>query len=122
MNLEGVGDGELPLIQGKQPDSKEEVWVAAALERLKLKYIYQFELVSASVRGGIVIDFLVLTPFVVPVEVLGEYWHTGEMGSDDRMRQAIIEQQIGNKVVNLWTVDLPDPETTYSKVRHELRA
>lgn len=112
----------LPAIQGKTPDSKEEVWVAMALDKLKLRYIFQFELVSASVRGGIVIDFLVLNPFSIPIEIMGEYWHTGEMGSDDRFRQAIIEQMIGNKVVNLWTADLIDEQTTYSKVKHELRA
>ncbi len=111
---------ELPLIQGKQPDSKEEVWVAQALDKLKLKYIFQFELVTAGLRGGILIDFLVLTPFTVPVEIMGEYWHTGEMGADDKLRQSFIEKAIGNKVVNLWTLDLVDPETTYSVVRREL--
>ena len=111
---------DLPAIQGKQPDSKEEVWVAMALDRLKMPYIYQFELIGASLRGGILIDFLVLFPFATPVEVLGEYWHTGELGADDRFRQAIIEQMIGRPVVNLWTEDLVDPETTYSTVRREL--
>lgn len=112
---------ELPQIQGKQPDSKEEVWVAMALDRLKLRYIYQFEIFGGtSLRGGILIDFLVWNPFETPVEVLGEYWHTGEMGSDDKFRQAIIEQVFNKQVVNLWTQDLIDPETTYSVVRNEL--
>lgn len=111
---------ELPQIQGKQPDSKEEVWVAMALDKLKIPYIFQFELIGARLRGGILIDFLVLNPFGTPVEVMGEYWHTGEMGSDDMFRQAIIEQMIGRPVVNLWTQDLIDPETTYSVVRREL--
>ena len=111
---------DLPQIQGKQPDSKEEVWVAMALDKLKIPYIFQFELIGARLRGGILIDFLVLNPFGTPVEVMGEYWHTGEMGSDDMFRQAIIEQMIGRPVVNLWTQDLIDPETTYSVVRREL--
>ena len=111
---------ELPLIQGKQPDSKEEVWVSMALEKLRIPYIFQFELLNARLRGGILIDFWVLFPFATPIEVLGEYWHTGELGSDDKMRQAIIEQMIGRHVINLWTEDLTDPETTYSKVRSEL--
>ncbi len=112
---------DLPQIQGKQPDSKEEVWVAQALDRLKLRYIYQFSMFGgASLRGGILIDFLVLNPFGTPVEVMGEYWHTGEMGSDDKFRQAIIEQVFNKQVVNLWTQDLIDPETTYSVVRREL--
>lgn len=111
---------ELPLIQGKQPDSKEEVWVAQALEKLKLRYIFQFQLIPAGLRGGIVIDFLVLHPFSIPVEIMGEYWHTGEMGADDKLRQSFIEKAIGNKVINLWTLDLVDPETTYSVVRRNI--
>lgn len=112
---------DLPQIQGKTPDSKEEVWVAQALDRLKLSYIFQFEIFGGTrVRGGILIDFLVFAPFATPVEVLGEYWHTGELGADDKFRQAIIEQEFHQKVVNLWTQDLLDPETTYSIVRNEL--
>lgn len=111
---------DLPQVQGKQPDSKEEFWVSLALDRLKIPYIFQFELLQATLRGGIKIDFLVLFPFAIPVEVMGEYWHTGEMGSDDKMRQAIIEQMIGHEVVNLWTLDLVDQETTYTKVRQAL--
>lgn len=113
---------ELPSIQGKRPDSKEEVWVAMALDKLKLRYIFQFELINARLRGGIVIDFLVLYPFSIPIEILGDYWHTGQMGADDKLRQGIIEQMIGNKVVNLWTKELTDPDTTFAKVRHEIRA
>ena len=112
---------DLPEIQGKRPDSKEEVWVAQALEKLKIPFIFQFELLESRLRGGILIDFLVLFPFAIPIEIMGEYWHTGEMGSDDKLRQAIIEQMIGHEVVNLWTLDLVDPETTYSKVRAAVR-
>ena len=112
---------DLPPIQGKQPDSKEEVWVAMALDKLKLPYIFQFEIFGGTgVRGGILIDFVVWNPFATPIEVLGEYWHTGELGADDKFRQAQIEQVFHRKVVNLWTQDLIDPETTYSVVRREL--
>lgn len=111
---------DLPPIQGKKPDSNEELWVAMALDKLRIPYIFQFELIAATLRGGITIDFLVLFPFATPIEVMGEYWHTGEMGSDDKLRQAIIEQMIGRPVINLWTQDLIDPETTYSVVRREL--
>jgi hypothetical protein len=112
---------DLPQIQGKQPDSKEEYWVAMALDKLKLPYIFQFEIFGGSrIRGGIMIDFLVFNPFGTPVEVLGEYWHTGELGADDKFRQGLIEQEFNRKVVNLWTQDLIDPETTYSVVRREL--
>ena len=107
----------LPEIQNKQPDSKEEVWVAMALDRLKVPYIYQFDLFgNATVRGGILIDFLVLRPFTQALEIQGEHWHTGQLGADDRLRKAIIEAE-GIPVEYLWAVDLPTPDATYSKVR-----
>lgn len=108
---------ELPEIQGKRPDSKEEVWVAMALDKLKIPYIYQFDLFgTARIRGGIVIDFLLLRPFTQALEIQGEYWHTGQFSSGDRLRKAIIEAE-GIPVMYLWTVDLPTEEETYSKVK-----
>lgn len=110
----------LPEIQGKRADSKEEVWVAMALDKLKLPYIYQFDLYgTARIRGGIVIDFLILFPFTQALEIQGEYWHTGQLGSGDRLRKAIIEAE-GIPVLYLWTIDIPTPEDTFSKVRNLL--
>lgn len=107
----------LPDIQNKQPDSKEEVWVAMALDRLKVPYIYQFDLFgNATVRGGILIDFLVLRPFAQALEIQGEHWHTGELGADDVLRKAIIEAE-GIPVFYLWATDLPTPEAAYTQVR-----
>lgn len=111
---------ELPQIQGKQPDSKEEYWVAMALERLRIKYLFQFDLVEPRIRGGITIDFLILFPFGIPMEIMGEYWHPGEMEASERFRQNEIENYFGQKVIYLWTLDLTDPETTYSKVKQVL--
>jgi len=108
----------LPDIQNKRPDSKEEVWVAMALDRLKMPYIYQFDLFgTGSERGSIKLDFLVLRPFSIDLEVQGEHWHTGQLGADDRLRKAIIEAE-GIPVEYLWAVDLPTPDATYSKVRN----
>ena len=107
----------LPEIQNKRPDSKEEVWVAMALGKLDIPFIYQYDLFgTAQLRGGIVIDFLILRPFAMALEVQGEHWHTGELGADDRLRKAIIEAE-GIPVEYLWTVDLLNAETTYTEVR-----
>ncbi len=107
----------LPDIQNKQPDSKEEVWVAMALDRLKMPYIYQFDLFgTGSERVSIKLDFLILRPFPIDLEVQGEHWHTGELGADDVLRKAIIEAE-GIPVFYLWATDLPTPEAAYTQVR-----
>lgn len=112
---------DLPRIQGKKPDSNEEVWVAMALDRLKIPYIFQFELEPQALRGGIKIDFLVLAPYLMPIEIMGEYWHIGELDPHERLRQIIIEQKLGQPVIYLWTKDLIDPDTTYTVVRQKVR-
>ncbi len=66
-------------VQGQIPSSKEEYWVALALERLGIAFIYQYSISGGrSVRGGQVIDFLAYTvPLPTPIFVQGEYWHGG---------------------------------------------
>jgi hypothetical protein len=78
-------------IQGKPAGSVNEWNVSKALDSLKLAYTYQVPIFGGrSVRGGLVIDFLVYKPpLPVPVFVQGTYWHaeTGK-GKDDRFKIA----------------------------------
>jgi hypothetical protein len=70
-------------IQGKWCDSKEEYWVALALDKLKLRYRFQVPIFGGTFRrGGLVIDFVVWNPLPIAVQVHGEYWHPDSMGSD----------------------------------------
>ena len=114
------------LIQGQEPDSVEEWRVAQALERFKTPFIYQFEIFDSSVRGGIVIDFLVQTnPFSTPLEVYGEYWHRGERSSKERLRDVIIEDYFRGKSQPLliyFASDLQNQEMADAKVRREILA
>ena len=113
------------LIQGKQADSKQEWWVAKALNRIGIPYDYQYPVYGGSQRGGYKIDFVVHTvPLATMIEPIGNHWHTGELGADDRKRQADVENAMQDiartPILNLWIPDLLDEETVYQALRREL--
>lgn len=79
------------LIDGQEPESINEYYVALALDRLELDYHYQYQVFGGKrVRGGQVIDFLVFkAPKPIPVFVGAEgYWHSGSRGAEDKLKQA----------------------------------
>lgn len=81
----------LPLIQGKEPDSKEEVRVATSLDKYGWEYTYQYPVYGGkSMRGGQVIDFLVSTvPTPTAVYVQGPYYHGSKHEQKDKLLQDI---------------------------------
>ncbi len=112
---------EMGLIYGKMPGSVEEWRVAVALWKLKISFEYQISVRSGTrLRGGQVVDFVVYNPFPLPVQVFGEYWHTGELGSDDRKKQAIISNLYGREPVVLWGSELGSQDDADSAVRRKL--
>jgi len=113
------------LIQGQVADSKQEWWVAQALGRLGLPYDYQYPVQGGRTRGGYLVDFVVYTtPLATMIEPIGNHWHTGELGADDRKRQADVESIMQSfcriPMLNLWIPDLLDAETVFVKLRKEL--
>lgn len=113
------------LIQGQVPDSKEEWWIAKALNRLGISYTYQYPVQGGRARGGYLVDFVVNTvPLATMIEPVGNHWHTGELGSDDLKRQADVEAVMQSfcriPIVNLWIPDLLDEETVFQKLQREL--
>lgn len=129
--LEKLATDEVPedepigIIQGQIPDSKEEWWISRALDRLKLPYTYQYPVNGGRTRGGYMIDFVVHTvPLATMIEPIGNHWHTGELGSDDKKRQADVENAMRDMcktpILNLWIPDLIDQETVFQKIRDEL--
>lgn len=112
------------LIQGREPGSVQEWRVAQALGRIKMRFIYQFEIFDASVRGGIILDFLVQTnPLATPLEVDGQYWHRGERSSKSIMRQVILDDYFRGKaqpLVVLYGKDLATPGLADSAVRRAI--
>jgi hypothetical protein len=111
---------DYPVIQGNTAHSWNEVYVARALDKLKLQYTYQYQLGFRGVRGDYAIDFVVYNPFPVPVEIYGEYWHTGQLGADDRLRQSIIENKFGRELVVIWGNESDSQEKADQIVRQKL--
>ena len=108
-------------IYGKTPGSVEEWRVAVALWKYKLPFEYQVNIRGGSrLRGGQRVDFVVSNPFPQPVQVYGEYWHTGQLGSEDRMKLAILADIYGREVVVLWGSELGDQSAADAAVRREL--
>jgi hypothetical protein len=119
-----VEEEPIGLIQGQTPDSKEDWWIARALDRLKLSYTYQYPVNGGRARGGYMIDFVVHTvPLWTMVEPVGNHWHTGELGADDKKRQADVESLMQDvartPILNLWIPDLTDRETVFQRIARE---
>lgn len=109
------------LIQGKQPGSKEEWWVALALWKLDLDFSFQLPIMGGRDRkGGFVVDFVVYNPTATPVEVFGEYWHRESLGAGDNLRLALYRQYFGKETVIIWGSEAIDEETTLRVVREKL--
>ena len=114
-------DEQIGLIQGQVPDSKEEWWIAKGLDRLGMSYTYQYPINGGRQRGGYLIDFVVYTvPLATMIEPIGHHWHTGELGADDKKRQADIENIMQDicrtPLENLWIPDLIDEDAVYTRL------
>ncbi|KKN64478.1 hypothetical protein LCGC14_0490910 [marine sediment metagenome] len=66
------------VIQGKPVNSVEEARIAVGLEILGWRFVYQKAYYGGrSTAGGIIVDFLVLTPgSATPLLMQSRYWHT----------------------------------------------
>lgn len=121
-----TGDDEIQPIQGVLPDSLGEYWLSRAMQKLGHRFIFQFRLLNLrNVRGAYVVDWLVLStvPLSTPVEFFGEYWHRGQMGSEDRFRLAVIEnyfQGRANPVEIIWSADVQSQDDADSIIRERL--
>jgi len=109
-------------IQGIMAASVEEWRVAKALWELKVDFTYQSRVRGGNMlRGGQTVDFLVFTPWSVPVQVFGDYWHTGRLGADDSYALAELQQYFGVEPVVLWARELVSHEETVAIVKRELK-
>lgn len=117
---------ELPaLIQGRPPGSKQELYVAWALNKLKLNYKYQFSVKGGrSRRGGQVIDFMVYTlPLWTPVYVQGMYWHRDAKRNADKLKMNEVKVILRGRIkepLELWEEDLQSAEMALETVRREV--
>jgi hypothetical protein len=74
-------------IMGKRAGSREEVRLAIAFQRWNVAFNYQVNYFGGRMLpGGQVVDFITYHPFEQATQVYGSYWHTGQLGSDDRLK------------------------------------
>lgn len=114
---------QLPEIQGKIPDSKEEVWVANALYELGIPFVFQWSIAGGMhVRMGRIIDFLLYPqqPNEQPLEVYGNYWHENELPGGDLIRVKQIEQHFGKELLIMWADDIVDQTTAKRWLKQEV--
>ncbi len=98
--------------------------VAVVLERLGLNFIFQYSLQGGrTARGGIVLDFLVLTdPLSTPLDIRGNYWHRPQQRLDDDLGLAIaMSRGRFAEPVILYGSQLQTIEAAYAVVKRELR-
>jgi hypothetical protein len=130
-NLETPPDTEqkeneqIGLIQGQVPDSKEEWYISKALDRMGMGYQYQYPVNGGRERGGYMVDFVVFTvPLWTMIEPEGNHWHTGELGSDDKKRDADVEALMSDvcrtPILKLWIPDMLDEEVVFTRLVQEL--
>lgn len=136
MPLRGPGiiqqrvEGEQPrdVIQGREAGSVNEGRVANSLDKLRHRYLYQYRILDIKgVRGAYVIDFLILTtpPRSTPLEVFGQYWHSGRIGAEDEFRMRQIEAYFRGKakpVVVVWGSETQTQSATDNIIRLRIGA
>jgi len=99
---------DLPtVVRGMVVGSKEEARVSVALDKLGYEYYYQYQLFGGrNVRGGQVIDFIVLVPpKPIPIYVQGRYWHSNKMAPEDQLKIAMVDQVEWLDTPTLWYDD-----------------
>ena len=101
--------------------TKNEAFTAMALEHEKIDFKFQvWYWGGRQTLGGQVLDFLVFTPMPQPVQVFGEYWHTGSMAGRDRYNLAAIAQMFGRQPIILWGSETDTYELALQAVRDKV--
>lgn len=118
---------EIQKVQGIMPDSKEEYWVALALYKLKIDFVFQYQLFGGrKYKGGQVIDFWIYTqPLPTPLFVQGWYFHysTAEKAAQSRLNLMYLESSLRGramKPVEVLDIEIPTPDDAYMVVKRKL--
>jgi len=112
---------ETRLIQGKEPGSLNELRVANALDKYKIEYIYQYPIQGGyKVRGGQIIDFLLLHPWSLPLQVFGEYWHEGELRGGATIGLAVLRSIFHREPIVIWGSECETQEAADDAVRRKV--
>lgn len=107
------------VVHGRPVDSKEEYYVAKALDILGWDYYYQFMVGTRGVRGTQTLDFVVMTPGKWTIlDVRGRYWHTG--AREDGLDIERVARRKGWRLVVAWDNDVPGIKEATMFVRKEI--
>lgn len=105
------------LVQGIVPGSKNEYYVALALDKLEIGYMYQYSLGGGrGIRGGQMIDFVIFNPMAIPVFVQGEYWHNEKTENEDILKIVAAEQHFKHEVILLYGDETDTKDKAYRTV------
>lgn len=118
-----VQESEQPMVvQGQTVDSKPEWYVALALQKLGVEFIYQYQVLGGNIRGGQIVDFLCMVPPASQaVQVYGEYWHVDEIKGGDKLGIYVLEAIFGKENVHvLLSKDVDSEEKAMNAIRREL--
>lgn len=112
-------------VQGIMPDSKEEYFVAKALDRLKVDYTFQYSVAGGrALRGGQMVDFMIYTvPLPTPVQIKGEYWHKWARGAQSQFDLLMLENMLkgyARKPIAIWTYELPNIDAAYQVLKRKV--
>lgn len=109
------------------PDSKEEYWVALALWKLHIDFVFQYQLFGGrKYKGGQVVDFWIYTkPLPTPLLVQGWYFHyaTAERASQTKLNLMYLESRLNGKAmkpVEVIDTEIPTPDDAYIVVKRKL--
>jgi len=108
---------------GTHIKSKPEWWAIKSLLRLKIDFDYQYAVWGGDQRpGGYTVDFLIkLPPRPFPFEIFGGYWHEGQKGAKDKIRETRLAAHFKvPKIQGLYEDDLATEEAVYAGMRREL--
>jgi len=100
---ESIEPAVLGPIQGKRAGSREEWRLAMALGMLRIDFAYQVGIMGGRrFAGGQVVDFVLYIPWAQPVQVFGQYWHSG----DEVCSLANIQRVYGRPALVAWDYEL----------------
>lgn len=118
---------EVKRVQNIMPDSKEEYWVALALYKLHIDFVFQYQLFGGrKYKGGQVVDFWIYTmPLPTPLLVQGWYFHyaTAERTAQTKMNLMYLESRLkgkANKPVEVLDTEIPTVDDAYMVVKRKL--
>jgi len=106
-------------VRGKSA-SLYEYYVALALDKIKIPYEFQVPVMGGKIlRGGQVIDFVVYTVPITPLEVNEEYWHRDATleAKQELLINAIAKRYGWGDLVILWGEDVETEEKALVSVR-----